>query len=867
MARYPSARKIYEVADLFQKRCLQSETSFLWPSEPSWTIENLKSFWDAFAGHPDESPESFITKWSRQLADQPDDVIRIATDIAAFYTLYPTIDVFGPDAKIDLIESVRAMRPEISAPDNGSIELLKDALQPGVGNPGMHYLTGRPYHMALYIGFAWKLKEMAGEGISASDPLACKAVADEAKGMVKEAFGQTPGIGRNILLHLLFPDEFERIATDGVKKRIVSSFRREAHVEDEIDVDDALSEIRTFIASTVGAQDFDFYDRSIRPLWDDEASTVYQAADLFRERCLENGESFLWPGQRIYTPEILEQFLHAFSVERSKDLTTFMDKLRAQFIVESKDVQKILADAMAFLYLFPSTSSISKATKLSNIERALEWSDLESPDEETWALLQRGFAPGIGSPGTLFSTAFPYQVAFIGLLLRHIQSINTVPASPQALNDASRHVLDEAKRTSWITRSVVPARHITLHLLFPEEFEPIASDSDKAAIVKRLGPIAGVDPADDIDFKLKVIRADLIAKGARPDFSFYDKYIRDQWSGDSTSTEPVVPPSPPLSPSGLSLLAHSVYMNEGALEEIDDLLSTKRQLIFEGPPGSGKTYVAEKFARWFTGQALDGEPLNERVEIVQFHQSYGYEDFVQGIRPETNDDGQLVYQVRDGIFLDMCERAKSNPEERFVLIIDEINRGNLSRIFGELLLLLEYRNQSVRLPYGSGDAAYLTIPENLYLIGTMNTADRSLAQIDYALRRRFYFVRFMPVEDGKAGVFANWLAANERIGDSEKRRLLRLFINLNEGIREHLHTDDLQVGHSYFMQPGIETPVVFNRVWRRAVRPLLEEYLHHHRNRDDILAALTPDALVTPGSEPHEAVDGKQSRDDSATEP
>jgi 5-methylcytosine-specific restriction enzyme B len=148
--------------------------------------------------------------------------------------------------------------------------------------------------------------------------------------------------------------------------------------------------------------------------------------------------------------------------------------------------------------------------------------------------------------------------------------------------------------------------------------------------------------------------------------------------------------------------------------EIKELLEAKRQVIFEGPPGSGKTYVEEKFARWFTGQPVDDNtPLDEHVEIVQFHQSYGYEDFVQGIRPETNSEGQLVYRVRDGIFLDMVERALANPEERFVLIIDEINRGNLSRIFGELLLLLEYRGQRVRLPYGSGDAAYLTIPENL----------------------------------------------------------------------------------------------------------------------------------------------------------
>jgi 5-methylcytosine-specific restriction protein B len=199
--------------------------------------------------------------------------------------------------------------------------------------------------------------------------------------------------------------------------------------------------------------------------------------------------------------------------------------------------------------------------------------------------------------------------------------------------------------------------------------------------------------------------------------------------------------------------------------------------------------------------------------------------------------------VKDGIFLQLCLRAQANPEKPFVLIIDEINRGNLSRIFGELLLLLEYRGMTARLPYGSGDGAQISIPENLYIIGTMNTADRSLAQIDYALRRRFYFIRFMPVENSRAEVFENWLATQE-MSEDDRNRLAGIFINLNHGIREHLNTDDLQVGHSYFMQKDIATEAGFRRVWSRAVAPLLNEYLHHHRDRENILSALTPRNLM-----------------------
>src|SRR5690606_32474011 len=137
--------------------------------------------------------------------------------------------------------------------------------------------------------------------------------------------------------------------------------------------------------------------------------------------------------------------------------------------------------------------------------------------------------------------------------------------------------------------------------------------------------------------------------------------------------------------------------------------------------------------------------------------------------------------------------------------------------------------------------AYLSIPENLYLIGTMNSTDRSLAQVDYALRRRFYFRRFLPVENGRAPVLAGWLRDRD-IAEPTRSSLVRAFIELNRQIEEQL-SPDFQIGHSYFMVPDIATSAGLDRVWRRAVRPLLEEYFHHHRNRESILADL--EAIVS----------------------
>jgi 5-methylcytosine-specific restriction protein B len=296
--------------------------------------------------------------------------------------------------------------------------------------------------------------------------------------------------------------------------------------------------------------------------------------------------------------------------------------------------------------------------------------------------------------------------------------------------------------------------------------------------------------------------------------------------------------TPPRHPtSSKSDLADATNLSVEEVGEIESLLRAKRQIILEGPPGSGKTYIADLFARYFSGNVLRGSVRNNLL-TVQFHQSYGYEDFVQGIRPETTAKGQLEYHVKPGIFKAFCDEARK-AKEPFVAIIDEINRGNISRIFGELLFLLEYRDKEIPLPY---DRQMFSIPENVYLIGTMNTTDRSLAQIDYALRRRFYFYRLSPMTNGRAWVLEKALIKRE-IAPEARIRILALFVALNAQIQERLG-DNFQVGHSHFMRDDIGNDEVLAQVWNRSVLPLLEEYFYNSRDRSSVLSEFAINKLL-----------------------
>lgn len=268
----------------------------------------------------------------------------------------------------------------------------------------------------------------------------------------------------------------------------------------------------------------------------------------------------------------------------------------------------------------------------------------------------------------------------------------------------------------------------------------------------------------------------------------------------------------PTSTDRIGDAAENLHLPRGFLEDIHALLDKHRQVIFYGPPGTGKTYVAQHLAEAIA-------PEEEQRLLVQFHPSTSYEDFFEGFRPSESGDGGISYVLVNGPLRNMASRAAEDPLKRpHILIIDEINRANLAKVLGELLFLLEYRDAEIRPLYRPEEP--FGLPENLWIIGTMNTADRSIATVDAALRRRFHFVPFVPDdrEDNPiSGLLRRWLEDNDG-----PEWLADLVDGVNQRLRKEMGGDHLLLGPSYFMEAKLDEAGL-QMIWRYQIEPLVDD--------------------------------------------
>jgi len=567
---------------------------------------------------------------------------------------------------------------------------------------------------------------------------------------------------------------------------------------------------------------------------------VYETFSQFIDRCLIHDYSLIWPDEEVWTLENLQWIKKDF-IDNPLWEGEYWEKIIKQFGELNDASWKALADAL-FAFTLPS-SSISPEKKYSLIKTVCEHKGFYLPDfsEATWDVLHQGLVR------TTMNYHFKYKQLWLlfwfALEVKKIQNREAFLEDHLKVKDLLDRILNdipEAINQAW------DMRHAILHMAFPNSYEHIISSTHKRDIITAFkNRIPTGKRGANLDEQLYFIRQNFErSEYADTYFHFYLPEIKAKWFGRNGGV--------PRNGDG--------YEVDPLLEDLDSLLRSNKQIILYGPPGTGKTYYAFKLAREVIAQDNYEKSYAELEDVYKqrirfggvfgstesedlaylylctFHPAFGYEEFIEGFRPYSEKGGLFGFVLRDGVFKRVCRQAIASPDKTFILVIDEINRGNIPRIFGELITLIEKDkrwhqdksdNIGLILPT-SGEVFY--VPNNVLLIGTMNTADRSISLLDIALRRRFGFRELMPMPE---------LLDNQEIEGLNLGTWLR---ELNRRILSEVGRN-LQVGHSYLMEKGEPIKEVGELASRlqNDIMPLLQEYCYDDYNK---LAVILGSAIV-----------------------
>jgi 5-methylcytosine-specific restriction enzyme B len=455
---------------------------------------------------------------------------------------------------------------------------------------------------------------------------------------------------------------------------------------------------------------------------------IDKVVELWKERCLLNDGSLLFVDRAVWSLANLQEFRERFLAGAIYGTDeNFEEKLEKQLQDASPDLRWLAAELLIVHFLFAYVA-IGAEAKIRIIRDAAGSAWEEEPPN--WPLVEAAMHEGIGNPGSGYNIRRDIQLAY---LLDFVIRWKALTAEEQRAQLEDPWVLRDFADDASEDVSVREMRHILLHLLRPDDFERISSGAHKQQIVDAFSGefLGGSDAPADRDEQLLHIRRALEDLDAQPDLAggvvdFYYPPLRNIWNPEADGAEGA---------SDLSLLLH------------------KKQLVFYGPPGTSKTHRTKALAeslirraalekwgakRFFEEQEQLAESVEQNIEWVQLHPGFGYEEFVRGLRL----DGDRTVYV-PGLLPRLVERMEQGGEDALpaVLVLDEINRTDLSRMFGEAFSLLENRGSAAILPgLNEGEEAVrLELPENLYLIGTMNLIDQSVEQMDFALRRRFFW--------------------------------------------------------------------------------------------------------------------------------
>ena len=757
--------KVYEAAQKWVDCALRVDDSLFTPGEPMWSSLWLGELRKRFLDQPDVGQGSFYDKLETQLEGSPPAVYQLMGEVLYLHFLIIWSGTMRGDTKENRIKQVLEWsEQQVRIPDD-----LIASLTPGIVSIGQARSRYFPFHVGFVIEFVdqWKQLAPANRRRLLAEPWEFKKFAASID-LHGSLFREAPNAHRvqlEALLHLVHPSTFEGTVSVEQKGEIAQA-KAFAHfiVEPTDDVDRKLAQIRLGLEAGLG-RDFDFYDADIRSRWNPSSTERW-------DRTVGRASEFLDTG--LPAPDDSRFFLD--------------DEVRYKLVIGRKAAaareavrngaanwRDLLGDALQPVPGHPLRWNLTRDFNI--------WCD-ECPDDVLKALgaIWTQDVSSVSERIRAFAKIFPRAVIsgvgsrtnLISVLLMGLDVELYPPFRVTKFDNAYEH----------------------------NEYDPRPKDADEAALYEHA-----------LGFLDRFI-AEARARGVP---------VRHRLDAQSLVwIVPYLAPKPSdleqreaeqFEPLSTEELAEELLLTEPGdfLPKIDMLLAEKKQVIFQGPPGTGKTFVAQKLAKHLAGS-------EDRVTFVQFHPSYAYEDFVRGFRPKTTADGQPGFELKDGPLLQAAKRAREDEDRniKHFLVIDEINRGNLAKVFGELYFLLEYRNEAITLQYQQDNEGKFSLPSNLYIIGTMNTADRSIALVDLALRRRFYFVEFHPDDEPVKGVLRRWLEAN---APDDMEWLAEVVEQVNKLLEDDRHA---AIGPSYFMKPGLNDAKV-KRIWKHSVLPYIEE--------------------------------------------
>lgn len=586
-----------------------------------------------------------------------------------------------------------------------------------------------------------------------------------------------------------------------------------------------------------------------------ESSTqpIYDVAVRWLQQCLQLNGSLIRDNVSLWTASNLDTLHSVFVEDADEGNRSFLEKLADQIKPAGADICNLVGELLVVYFLFPSNVGAVKKKEIVN--QVLGWGGQTIP---SGGLVDLAFAEGIGGAGQGYNTRRPYEIAFLIEMARSWKRLSEVERAA-ASGDPWKFMefVDSVEDVDG-----KQGRHIVLHILFPDIFERIASREQKRRIVRAFSSLLGDPAAEELDRSLLEIRGKLEALLSGKELDFYWTPLREVWkdSGDG-----------------------------GVGATPMDALRHKKQVVLYGPPGTGKTYRANQIAdRIIRAALLDkmrpkeyfervhagtiDREITARIHLLQFHAAYGYEEFIRGLHLDQS--GATVYRL--GALPKLVEKMREDdPDIPHVLILDEINRTDLSRTLGECFSLLENRDKTIELPaYDSvGQTMTLSIPKNLYVIGTMNLIDQSIEQMDFALRRRFLWV--LCPYDAEALVTAAqeiWKREANRITwDRVESDFIKLAAAAS-ALNSEIHNSSLlggqyEIGHTYFLDTvsflkdelgtrpqtflwskngKAKRPV--EQTWEFSLRPLISEYMAglETKSRDEEIRRLQEVFLTGP---------------------